>query len=103
LPRGRGRGCRAVRRAAESGGLIVFFGATRGDATLPVRKIFWRQISLLGSTMGSPADWAAMNAFVAEKRLRPIVSEVFPLARAADAFSLMERGGQFGKIVVEMT
>ena len=37
----------------------MFYGATRGDAALPVRKIFWRQISLLGSTMGSPADWAA--------------------------------------------
>ena len=41
-----------------------------------------------------------MTAFVAEKRIRPVVSEVFPLARAADAFALMERGGQFGKIVV---
>ena len=86
--------------AAVSGGRIVFFGATRGDAQLPVRKVFWRQISLLGTTMGSPADWAAMTAFVAEKRIRPVVSEVFPLARAADAFALMERGGQFGKIVV---
>ncbi len=86
--------------AAVSGGRIVFFGATRGDAQLPVRKVFWRQLSLLGTTMGSPADWAAMTAFVAEKRIRPVVSEVFPLARAGDAFALMERGGQFGKIVV---
>jgi NADPH:quinone reductase-like Zn-dependent oxidoreductase len=86
--------------AAVSGGRIVFFGATRGDAQLRVRKVFWRQISLLGTTMGSPADWAAMTAFVVEKRIRPVVSEVFPLARAADAFALMERGGQFGKIVV---
>ena len=88
--------------AASSGGRIVFFGATRGDAQLPVRKVFWRQITLLGTTMGSPSDWAAMNAFVVEKRIRPVVSEVFPLARAGDAFALMERGGQFGKIVVAM-
>lgn len=86
--------------AAVPGGRIVFFGATRGDAQLPVRKVFWRQLSLLGTTMGSPADWAAMAKFVAEKRIRPVVSEVFPLARAVDAFALMERGGQFGKIVV---
>jgi NADPH:quinone reductase-like Zn-dependent oxidoreductase len=85
-----------------SGGRVVFYGATRGDAALPVRKIFWRQISLLGTTMGSPADWAAMNAFVAEHKIKPVVSEVFPLARAAEAFALMERGGQFGKIVVKM-
>jgi zinc-binding alcohol dehydrogenase/oxidoreductase len=83
-----------------SGGRVVFYGATRGDAPLPVRKVFWRQISLLGSTMGSPDDWAAMIAFVAERKLRPIVSEVFPLARAEAAFGLMERAEQFGKIVV---
>ena len=81
-----------------SGGRVVFYGATRGDAPLPVRKVFWRQISLLGSTMGSPEDWAAMIAFVAERTLRPIVSEVFPLARAGEAFGLMERAEQFGKL-----
>lgn len=83
-----------------SGGRIVFYGATRGDATLPVRKVFWRQISLLGTTMGSPADWTAMVAFVTRHELRPVVSAEFPLARAAEAFALMERGEQFGKIVV---
>lgn len=88
---------------AAAGGRIVFFGATRGNApALALRKIFWRQLSLLGTTMGSPADWMAMTEFVALHRLRPIVSEVFPFARGAEAFSLMERGGQFGKIVVRI-
>jgi zinc-binding alcohol dehydrogenase/oxidoreductase len=86
-----------------SGGRIVFFGATRGDAPLPVRKIFWRQISLLGTTMGSPADWTAMLAVVLEKKINPVVSEVFPVVEAAAAFARMERGEQFGKIVVTMT
>jgi NADPH:quinone reductase-like Zn-dependent oxidoreductase len=87
--------------AAAPGGRVVFFGATRGNANeLALRKVFWRQISLLGSTMGSPADWAAMTDFVSRKALRPVVSEVFALERAAQAFELMERGGQFGKIVV---
>jgi zinc-binding alcohol dehydrogenase/oxidoreductase len=86
-----------------SGGRVVFFGATRGDAALPVRKVFWRQISLLGTTMGSPADWTAMLGCVAEKQLRPVVSEAFPLARAGEAYSLMERGAQFGKIVLSMS
>ncbi len=89
---------------AAPGGRIVFFGATRGNPpVLPMRKVFWRQISLLGTTMGGPADWAAMTELVARQRIVPIVSEVFPLARAADAFALMERGGQFGKIVVEIS
>jgi zinc-binding alcohol dehydrogenase/oxidoreductase len=62
--------------------------------------VYWRQISLLGTTMGSPADWAAMVGFVERHRLKPVISEVFPLARVAEAFALMERGGQCGKIVV---
>ena len=67
-----------------------------------MRTVFWRQIALLGTTMGSPRDWAAMTAFVSERKIRPVVSVVFPLARAAEAFGLMERGEQFGKIVVAM-
>ena len=53
--------------------------------------------------MGSPADWSAMLEFVALHRVRPLVSEVFPLARAGEAFALMERGGQCGKIVVRIS
>ncbi|HRE83392.1 MAG TPA: zinc-binding dehydrogenase [Opitutaceae bacterium] len=83
------------------GGRIVFCGATHGNPPLlPMRKVFWRQITLLGTTMGSPQDWAAMLAFVARHQLRPMVSRVFPLDSAADAFQLMERNDQFGKIVV---
>jgi zinc-binding alcohol dehydrogenase/oxidoreductase len=87
---------------AAPGARVVFFGATRGDASLPVRKVFWRQISLLGTTMGSPADWAAMMEFVIERSLRPVVSHELPVQQAAEAFSIMERGAQFGKIVVTM-
>jgi len=88
---------------AAPGGRIVFFGATRGNPpVLPMRKVFWRQVSLLGTTMGSPGDWSAMNAFVALHQIRPVVSGVFPLADGAEAFALMERGGQFGKIVVRL-
>ncbi len=89
--------------ATASGGRVVFYGATRGDTSLPVRKIFWRQISLLGSTMGSPHDWAALMAFVAQHKIRPVVSEVFPFTRTEEAIALMERGEQFGKIVVQIS
>lgn len=86
---------------AAPGGRIVFFGATRGNpAVLPMRKVFWRNLSLLGTTMGSPADWRAMLEFVALHHLKPVVSDVFPLAHVGEAFDLMERGGQFGKIVI---
>lgn len=86
---------------AAPGGRLVFFGATRGNpAVLPMRKVFWRNLSLLGTTMGSPADWRAMMEFVALHHIKPVVSDVFPLAHVGEAFDLMERGGQFGKIVV---
>jgi zinc-binding alcohol dehydrogenase/oxidoreductase len=52
--------------------------------------------------MGSPADWEAMLAFVKQHRLRPAISATFPLERAAEAFAQIERGGQFGKVVVSL-
>lgn len=83
------------------GGRIVFFGATRGHPhEFPTRKVFWKQLSLLGTTMGSPADFKAMTDFVSAKGIHPVVSQVFPLDDVSAAFELMERGGQFGKIVV---
>jgi NADPH:quinone reductase-like Zn-dependent oxidoreductase len=88
---------------ASPGGRIAFFGATRGSVPeLALRRVFWKQISLLGSTMGSPADWSAMMAFVAACGLKPVISDVFPLERGVEAFALMERGGQFGKIVIRI-
>jgi NADPH:quinone reductase-like Zn-dependent oxidoreductase len=86
---------------AAPGGRIVLFGATRGNAPeIVLRKVFWKQLSILGSTMGNDSDWAAMMAFVGVHGIRPTVSEVFAFERGAEAFDLMERGGQFGKIVI---
>ena len=85
------------------GGRLVSYGATRGNPPgLTLRKIFWRQISLLGTTMGTPAEFAAMTQYVTMHRLKPVVSEVMPFDRASAAFDLMERGGQFGKIVLRV-
>ena len=96
-----GEGFEALLDLAAPGGRVVFFGATRGNPPLlPMRKIFWRQLSLLGTTMGSPADWSAMVAFTEAHRIAPVVSEVFAMEKAGTAFELMERGGQFGKIVL---
>lgn len=84
-----------------TGGRIVFFGATRGNPPeLPTRKVFWRQISLLGTTMGSPADFSAMVEFVKAHAIKPVISEVFPLAQVATAFDRLEKGEQTGKLVL---
>jgi NADPH:quinone reductase-like Zn-dependent oxidoreductase len=98
-----GAGFGSLLELARPGGRIAFFGATRGSVPeLALRRVFWKQLSLLGSTMGSPADWSAMMAFVAGHGIKPVVSEVLSLERGAEAFDHMERGGQFGKIVIRM-
>jgi zinc-binding alcohol dehydrogenase/oxidoreductase len=98
-----GDGFESLIDLAAPGGRIVFFGATRGNPpVLPMRKVFWRQLSLLGTTMGSPRDWSGMIEYVARRRIRPILSATYPLDRADEAFALMERGEQFGKIVVTL-
>ncbi|MEA2696256.1 MAG: zinc-binding alcohol dehydrogenase/oxidoreductase [Myxococcales bacterium] len=86
---------------ARPGGRLVFFGATVGDPpAMPLRKIFWRQLSLLGTTMGSPADFAGMLGLVSGQRLRPVIDTVYELANADQAFHRMESAEQYGKIVL---
>jgi zinc-binding alcohol dehydrogenase/oxidoreductase len=83
------------------GGRVVFFGATTGNPPgLDLRKCFFRQITLLGTTMGSPADFSGMTAYTAQHRIVPVIDRVFPLADTEAALRHMEAGAQFGKIVV---
>ena len=85
------------------GGRIVFYGGTLGNITdLPPAKIFWKQLSILGSSMGSPQDFANMLALVTEKKLVPVVDEVLPLAEGEAALRRLEAGAQFGKIVLKI-
>jgi len=85
----------------KPGGRIVIFGGTAGNIpALNGRKLFWRQLQILGTMMGSPADFKAMLDFVNEHQLIPVVDEVFPLSSGAEAVAKMENSGQFGKIIV---
>ena len=84
------------------GGRVVSYGATLGPAkNVEVRRIFWKQINVLGSTMGTRGDFAAMLRLYAAG-LRPIVDRVFTLGEAAAAHRRMEEAKQFGKIVLKM-
>ena len=86
---------------AAPGGRIVFFGATAGDPeSFPMRQVFWKQLSILGTTMGSPHDFRALVEFVEAHRIVPDVDETFPLARVDDALDRMASGAQSGKIVL---
>lgn len=83
------------------GGRIVIFGATAGDIpSINARKIFWKQLQILGTTMGTQEDFKAMLNFVAEHQIIPVIDEVFPLADAAKAVQKMANSSQFGKIVL---
>ena len=87
----------------KPGGRIATYGATTGPADrLEIRRIFWKQISVLGTTMGTPGEFAAMLALFGADKLRPVVDRAFPLEQAADAHRRMEEAGQFGKIVLEI-
>lgn len=85
----------------KPGGRIVIFGGTAGNIpALNGRKIFWRQLQIIGTMMGSPADFKAMLDFVNEHQIIPVVDEIYPLSSGAQAVARMEQATQFGKIVI---
>ena len=84
------------------GGRVVSYGATLGPAqNVEVRRIFWKQLNVIGSTMGTRRDFSAMLQLYADG-MRPIVDRILPLDQAAEAHRRMEEGQQFGKIVLRI-
>jgi len=85
------------------GGRIVTFGATTGGAKqIEVRRIFWKQLTICGSTMGSPGEFEKALALFAQGDLKPVIDTVFPLSEAQEAHRRMEEAEQFGKIVLQI-
>lgn len=83
-------------------GRIVTYGATAGLATLDLRRLFWRHIDVLGTTMGSERDFAEMVALFCAGSLRPLIDQVLPISQATAAFDRMEHGQHMGKIVLSL-
>jgi NADPH:quinone reductase-like Zn-dependent oxidoreductase len=82
-------------------GRLVTCGATTGyEATVDLRHLFYKHLSLLGSFMGRHAELVELLPFFETGQLRPIVDRVLPLGRAADAHRLMGDRAQFGKLVL---
>jgi NADPH:quinone reductase-like Zn-dependent oxidoreductase len=89
--------------AARTSGRIVICGATSGpNPPAQLHRIWWKQLVVYGSTMGSRADFEAVYDLVASGRARPVVDEVFPLAEAAAAHERLEAGEQLGKIILRI-
>ena len=87
--------------AVARGGRIVIVGNTSGPQTeIDIRFIFGKQISLIGSTMGSHQDFRDILELTKSGRLKPIIDRVMPLSEGKEAYGLMERGEIFGKLVL---
>lgn len=84
------------------GGRIVTYGGTTGDAKVRMFPIFWNQLDIRGTSMGSPADFRAMLDFVSKHRIKPVIDRVYDMPDVVAAAERMNEAGQFGKIVLRV-
>jgi len=90
-------------KVIKPGGKLVVYGATLGNPTgLDMRRVFWNQITIQGSTMGSDKDFQNMVDFVNIHKISPVLDSVYPLADVVQAFDKMKEGKQIGKIVIKL-
>jgi NADPH:quinone reductase-like Zn-dependent oxidoreductase len=87
---------------ARKGGRIVHCGVTTGaQPEINLSALYWKQLSVMGSTMGSHEDFRQMVDYVRINELRPVIDKVYPLDEARAALERMHAGKQFGKIVLK--
>jgi zinc-binding alcohol dehydrogenase/oxidoreductase len=90
-------------QAARPGGRIVVCGATSGpNPPAALHRIWWKQLTIYGSTMGTKEDFEGAYELVASGRARPVIDSVYPLEESRAAHERMEAGEQFGKIVLRI-
>lgn len=94
---------RSLNLAAREGRITVCGATTGPNPPAGLHRIWWKQLSILGSTMGTGADFAAAYDLVASGRARPVVDQVFPLEEIRAAHERMEAGEQLGKIVLSIS
>jgi NADPH:quinone reductase-like Zn-dependent oxidoreductase len=99
-----GKGFGNLIETAKPGGRIVFFGGTDGPiGNIIPSKVYWRNLSILGTTMGTLQDFASMLAFTSQHHIKPVIDRVYPsLSSINQAFEHMHEGKQFGKIVLKI-
>jgi NADPH:quinone reductase-like Zn-dependent oxidoreductase len=95
---------RSSLHSLSKGGRLVTCGATTGPSPkTDITRIFWNQLSVLGSTMGSRGEFREMLTFVRRAGLRPVIDRTFPLAEGRAAQEYLETGKQFGKVVLKIS
>lgn len=88
-------------KSLRPGGTVVVAGATSGpDPSADLARMFWRQLSVVGSTMGTLADLHRLCAFLEQTGVRPLIDSEHSLADVQTAIARLESGAEFGKIVV---
>jgi NADPH:quinone reductase-like Zn-dependent oxidoreductase len=91
-------------QSARAGGRIAVCGATSGpNPPAALHRIWWKQLTIYGSTMGTKADFEGAYELIKSGRAKPVVDSTFPLSEARAAHERMEAGEQFGKIVLTIT
>lgn len=87
----------------RQGGKIISYGATLGNVEqLNLHKVYWKQLQLSGSTMGSPNDFSEMLKFINDKAIVPLVDRVYDLTEIDEAFRRLSESEQFGKIIIKI-
>jgi zinc-binding alcohol dehydrogenase/oxidoreductase len=90
-------------QAARHGGRITVCGATSGpNPPAALHRIWWKELTILGSTMGQKADFEGAYDLVAGRKARPLIDRIYPLSEARAAHERLEAGEQFGKIVLRI-
>lgn len=98
-----GPGFNHLLRTCNYGARIVMYGGTQGPIPkLSPQRIFWKQISILGSTMGNDQEFLEMVRFVDQHRIKPVIDTVYSLEEAHKGMEQMKSSNQFGKIVVRI-
>jgi NADPH:quinone reductase-like Zn-dependent oxidoreductase len=99
-----GPGFKDLLATANPGGRLGIYGGTRGKISgLSPQLVFWKELEIHGSKMGSDREFKAMVNFVERHRIHPIIDKNLPLSAGETAFKRMADGAQFGKIVLEIS
>jgi zinc-binding alcohol dehydrogenase/oxidoreductase len=88
---------------AAPGGRIVNFGRTAGTkASIDIRKLFWKQLTVHGTTMGTRDEFLSLLEFIESRKVKPVIDRVYEMGDVGEAFARMQEGSQFGKIVLKV-
>ncbi|MCS7081773.1 MAG: zinc-binding dehydrogenase [Bacteroidetes bacterium] len=99
---GRATWAQALRLLGREGRLVTVGATTGALAETDIRLVFWRQLRIIGSTMANRAEFMDVFRLIWRRQLRAVIDRVLPLEAAREAHALLERGEQFGKIVLRL-